>query len=231
MNYQPKLHALVLRGGSLKNYPYISIKFDPSQIGHLKWPLNPAKAHHPQTVIPLFFSDAFWGARFCTVRRLSWGETTHILAFPAPQRMQHDTFFTEKNTRSLFGARSRNTHVVGIRLNQFSCGIYFLRCEICQTAKLELHCCVSMVFLKHQHDTSNPFGNLLPQHHFDEASFNPINKNSTRGLPRKRIISKKPSETHSPNNVGSCCYLYTPFAVSMSNLGSTNIRIDCRKNL
>ena len=32
-----------------------------------------------------------------------------------------------------------------------------------------------MVFFKHQHDTSNPEGNLLPQHHFDEASFNPIN--------------------------------------------------------
>ena len=168
---------------------------------------------------------------FAPWRRLSWGETKHTSwLFRAPKRMQLNTFFTEKTLS--FGWQEVEIH--------HCCGYGWSIClwDLCNfwdvkfvRLHLESHCFVSMVFFKHQHDTSNPEGNLLPQHHFDEASFNPINKNSTRGLPRKRIISKKPSETHSPNNVGSCCYLYTPCAVSMSNLGSTNIRNDCRKNL
>ena len=110
MNYQPKLHALVLRGFSLKNYPYISIKFDPSQIGHLKKPLNPTKAQSQTVIYPPMLFQMLSGAQdFAPWRCLSWGETTHILAFRAPTRMQ-GTHFSRKKTHGVFSVQEVEIH-------------------------------------------------------------------------------------------------------------------------
>lgn len=173
---------------------------------------------HPKQLSPHFFFRCFLGARFCTVEvsQLRWNKI-HILAFSgAPQGCKEHIFHGKKHTE--FRVQEVEIHTLLIWLNQFSCGIYFLGCEICQTAFRIALFCLNGLFLKHQHATSNPFGNLLPQHHFDEGSFNPINKNSTRGLPRKRIISKKHPETHSPNNVSPTTL--DPAAIYTVHLGS-----------